>query len=195
MFEINAEDVKKIMAGEMIADTLRKYKYVTRGLTDLEVSADYTFQKAYCELYNLGDDYSEEFKTKFFFLLEELKHKSDISFRDAFEKLQALENRNEMTASSILVHSINPRLAIWDEKAAKDFFGIEVPTDDDSVERCCKRYEDFSDRLYLYTNSPDGAFLVRSFNQRFPNAEVPDVIKVAFLLWLLEGMKQERNNQ
>ena len=43
MFEIKSEDVKKIMAGDMIADTLRKYKYDTGALFNQEVSADYTF--------------------------------------------------------------------------------------------------------------------------------------------------------
>ena len=190
MFEIRPEDVKKVMAGEEIADALRKYKYVIGALFNQVIAADYTFQKAYCELYNLGDEYSEKFKTKFFFVLEELKHKSDTSFRDAFEMLHSFEDRNEMTVTSILVHSINPRFAIWDDKAAGDFFGMEVPKEDDSVERCCRRYEDFSDRFYFYANSPEGTLLVKAFNERFPNAEIPDVIKVAFLLWQLEGMQK-----
>ena len=63
MFEIRPEDVKKVMAGEEIADALRKYKYVTGALFNQVIAADYTFQKAYCELYNLGDEYSEKFKT------------------------------------------------------------------------------------------------------------------------------------
>ncbi len=188
MFEFTTEDVKKAMASDMIADALRRYKFVTGALFNQEVSADYTFQKSYCDLYNFGDQYSENFKTKFFFALEELKDKSDISFRDAFEKLKMIENKNEMAASSIMVHTINPRFAIWDDTAARDFFGMEVPAADDSVERCCRRYEDFSDQFDTYANSPDGTCLIKAFNERFPNADVPDVSKVAFLLWVLEAM-------
>ena len=191
MFEIKSEDVKKIMAGDMIADTLRKYKYVTGALFNQEVSADYTFQKAYCELYNLDNRYSERFKTKFFYVLEEMKNMSNISFKEALEKLQEFENQNEMAASSILVHTINPRFAIWDDKAAGDFFGMEIPAADDSVERCCKRYEDFSDRYYAYANSAEGSQLVKAFNERFPDADIPDVIKVGFLLWQLESLGRE----
>lgn len=191
MFEIRSEDVKKVMAGDMIADALRKYKYVTGALFNQEVSADYTFQKAYCELYNLGDGYSEKFKTKFFYILEEMKNMSNISFREAFEKLQSFEDRNEMAASSILVHTINPRFAIWDDKAAVDFFGMEIPEADDSVERCCRRYEDFSDRYYAYANSAEGAQLVKAFDGRFPDADIPDVIKVGFLLWQLEAIERD----
>ena len=125
MFKFNPEDVKNVMAGSMISDALRNYKYVTGALFHQEISADYTFQKAYCELYNLGDDYPEEFKTKFFRLLENMKKKSDISFRDAFEELLSFGGKNEMAVSSILVHTINPRFAIWDDKAAVDFFDME----------------------------------------------------------------------
>ena len=188
--EIRPEDIKKIVASDQIADALRKYKYVIGALYHQEVSADYTFQKAYCDLYNLGDNYSEEFKTKFFFTLEELKKKSDISFRDAFEILQSFEDRNEMTAASILVHTINPRFAIWDDHAAKDFFGMELTKEDDSVERCCRRYEDFSDNFYAYVNAPVGAVLVKAFDERFPNADIPNVIKVAFMLWQFESLKK-----
>ena len=188
MFQIKTEDVKTVMAGDMIADALRNYKYVTGALFHQEISADYTFQKAYCELYNLGDDYPEEFKTKFFRLLENMKKKSDISFRDAFEELLSFGGKNEMAVSSILVHTINPRFAIWDDKAAVNFFDMETPAADASVERCCKLYEDFSDNFYAYANSMEGAQLVKAFDERFPSADVPDVIKVAFLLWQLQSM-------
>ena len=190
MFQIQAEDVKKVMAGNMIAEALRNYKFVTDTLFHQEIDGDYTYQKAYCELYDLGDNYSEDFKTKFFAALEEMKKKSDISFRDAFERLLAIDNKHEMTASSILVHTINPRFAIWDDMAAREFFEMDVPQDGDSVERCCKLYEDFSDNFYQYANSVQGAMLIKAFNERFPNAEIPDLIKVGFLLWQLQCMAQ-----
>jgi hypothetical protein len=190
MFQIKTEDVKTVMAGDMIAEALRNYKFVTETLFVQDISADYTYQKAYCDLYGVDNSYSEEFRSKFFVALEEMKKISGISFRDAFEKLMAIGGKYEMTAASILVHTINPRFAIWDDKAAKDFFGMDTPKAGDSVERCCKLYEDFSDKFYQYTNSVEGAILVKAFNERFPNAEVPDVVKVGFLLWQLESMQR-----
>jgi hypothetical protein len=88
------------------------------------------------------------------------------------------------------VHTINPRFAIWDDTAAREFFEMDVPQDGDSVERCCKLYEDFSDNFYQYANSVQGAMLIKAFNERFPNAEIPDLIKVGFLLWQLQCMAQ-----
>ena len=46
MFQIKAEDVKTVMAGDMIAKALRNYKFVTETLFMQDISADYTYQKA-----------------------------------------------------------------------------------------------------------------------------------------------------
>ena len=123
---IDIARVKEIVAGDEIADMLRKYKFVTGALFNTDVSDDYTFQDAYCDLYWLNDGYSEKFITKFFYLLEEMKRMSNIFFREAFEKLREVSNENVMTAASILVHTINPRFAIWDEKLAREFFKLDM---------------------------------------------------------------------
>ena len=185
---IEVSNVKEIVASDKIADMLRKYKFVTGALFNTDASDDYTFQDAYCDLYRLNDGYSEKFMTQFFYLLEEMKRMSNISFREAFEKLMEVENGNVMTAASILVHTIDPRFAIWDEKLAKEFFKLEIPEKGDSVERFCKRYEDFSDMFYAYTNSPDGEKMVKAFDERFPSAEIPDVIKVGFIICRMEDL-------
>ena len=124
---IEVSNVKEIVAGDKIADMLRKYKFVTGALYNTDASDDYTYQDAYCDLYRLNDGYSEKFITQFFYLLEEMKRMSNIFFREAFEKLLEVENGNVMTAASILVHTINPRFAIWDEKLAKEFFKLDIP--------------------------------------------------------------------
>ena len=185
---IDIANVKGIVAGDEIADMLRKYKFVTGALFNTDVSDDYTFHDAYCDLYRLNVGYSEKFITQFFYLLEEMKRMSNIFFSDAFEKLSEVSDENAMTAASILVHTINPRFAIWDDKLAKEFFKLEIPQEGDSAERFCKRYEDFSDMFYAYTNSPDGEKMVKAFDERFPSAEIPDVIKVGFIIFRMEDL-------
>ena len=186
---IDIANVKGIVASDAIADMLRKYKFVTGALFSTDASDDYTFQDAYCDLYRLNDGYSEKFRTQFFYLLEEMKRMSNISFREAFERLREVSNENVMPAASILVHTINPRFAIWDEKLAKEFFKLEIPQDGNPVERFCRRYEDFSDMFYAYTNSPDGEKMVKAFDERFPSAEIPDVIKVGFIICHMEDLE------
>ena len=58
---IDIANVKEIAASDAIADMLRKYKFVTGALFNTDVSDDYTFQDAYCDLYRLNDGYSEKF--------------------------------------------------------------------------------------------------------------------------------------
>lgn len=186
---IEIKNVKEIVETPEIANALRRYKYVTGALFDAEVDADYTFQKSYCDLYGLVDNFSEDFKTQFFFVLEKMKRESNISFGEALEKLHAIENKNEMTASSILVHTINPRFPVYDPKTAKELFDLEAPEEGASFERCCKRYDDFSNAFYVYANSPEGDALVRAFDAKFPNAEIPDVIKIGFITWQVVYMK------
>ena len=76
-----------------------------------------------------------------------------------------------------------------DLKEAKEYFHIEIPVAGDPVERFCRRYDDFSDKFSAYTNSTEGGALVKDFDERFPNAEVPDVIKVGFVIWQLESRR------
>ena len=32
-------------------------------------------------------------------------------------------------------------------------------------------------------NSPEGMMMVHAFDSRFPNAEIPNLIKVGFIIW------------
>ena len=109
---IEVSNVKEIVASDKIADMLRKYKFVTGALFNTDASDDYTFQDAYCDLYRLNDGYSEKFMTQFFNLLEEMKRMSNISFREAFEKLLEVENGNVMTAASSFLNLRFRRKAI-----------------------------------------------------------------------------------
>ena len=69
------------------------------------------------------------------------------------------------------------------DQLAEDFFDINAPEKDASVERCCRIYEDFIDAFYAYANSPEGMMMVHAFDSRFPNAEIPNLIKVGFIIW------------
>ena len=54
---IDIANVKGIVAGDEIADMLRKYKFVTGALFNTDVSDDYTCHDADCDLYRLNDGY------------------------------------------------------------------------------------------------------------------------------------------
>ena len=43
--------------------------------------------------------------------------------------------------------------------------------------------------FYAYTNSPDGEKMIKAFDERFPSAEIPDVIKVGFIICRMEDLE------
>lgn len=181
---IELSRVKRIVDQPETADRLRKYKYIMGAVFSTEVSADYTFQEAYCEFYPVREYYSKEFLNKFFFLMEKIKKENDPEFRIALETLADPNSRNLMTAASLLLHSVNPRFPVWDKMAAKEFFDMEEPEgEEDLFEKYCKQYERFSDAFYVYRNSPEGNAIVRIFDEKFPNAEISDVVKLDLIAW------------
>lgn len=176
--------VKDILEMPMTAEVLRRYKYVFGTLYNTDVSDDYTFQTAFCDFFRPIQGFSEKFKTKFFRYLEDMKDMDSVSFRDALEKLYEIENKHEMAAASILVNCVNPRNPAWNKIIASAYFGMDEPSQEEaSLEKCSKLYEDFSDQLYVYMNSPEGSTLIKAFDLKFPNAEISNVSKVAIILW------------
>lgn len=181
---IELSRAKRIIDTSDTADRLRKYKYIMGAVFSTEVSADYTFQEAYCDFYPVREYYSEEFLNKFFLLMEKTKKENDPEFRNVLEALAEPDSRNLMTAASLLLHSVNPRLPVWDKKVAKVFFDMEEPEDSENLfEKYCKQYERYSDAFYVYRNSPEGNTIVRTFDEKFPNAEISDVVKLDIIMW------------
>ena len=88
---------KEIVERPETADRLRKCKDVMGTLYATDASDDYTFQNAYREFYDLEKTYSENFKTKFFYILEEMKDADSLSFRDALERLYEIETADELS--------------------------------------------------------------------------------------------------
>ena len=181
---IEVARVKAILEMPMTAEVLRRYKYVFGTLYNTDASDDYTFQTAFCEFFRPIQSFSEAFRTKFFRYLEDMKGMDNVSFRDALEKLYGIENKYEMAAASILINCVNPRHPAWNKIIVEGYFDMGEPAAEEaSLEKCSRLYEDFSDKLYAYMNSPEGASLIKAFDAKFPNAEISDVSKVAIILW------------
>lgn len=181
---IDLARVKEILEMPMTTEVLRKYKYVFGTLYNTDASDDYTFQTAFCDFFRPIRSFSEEFRTKFFRYLEDMKKSDSISFRDALEQLYGIENKYEMAAASILINCVNPRYPAWNKLIVTSYFDMDEPgAEEASLEKCSKLYEDFSDKLYVYMNSPEGSSLIKAFDAKFPNAEISDVSKVAIILW------------
>lgn len=112
-----------------------------------------------------------------------MKDEDNAAFSDAFEQLKEINGACDMKLASELVHTINPRLPIWDRGVAKEYFGIDRPEDEGtSVHRFAKIYEDYSNAYYAYMNSPEGSALVNAFDDKFPDADITDAKKIDFII-------------
>ncbi len=176
--------IEEIVEMPETLEKLQKYKYIMGAVYTTEVSADYTFQKAYCDFYLMRDFYSEEFLIDYFALMEELKGASSTEFRDAFARLMEVGKTDLMRAASLLVHTVSPRFPIWDKNVAELFFEMDDPEGGEVLkEKCCRVYEDFQQQFYAYLNSPEGDIIVQVFDDKFPSAEISDVVKLDLLIW------------
>lgn len=181
---IEKSQVKEIVEMPEILDKLRKYKYIMGAVYNTEVAADYTFQEAYNEFYYMRKYYTEEFLNEFFALMEELKEASSTEFRDAFARLMEVGKTDLMRAASLLVHTVSPRFPIWDKNVAKLFFEMDDPEGGEVLkEKCCRVYEDYQQQFYAYLNSPEGDIIVEAFEDKFPSAEISDVVKLDLVVW------------
>ena len=181
---ISISDAKAIVEKPETAEGLKKYKYIMDTLNKTDVSTNEEFQAVFCDFYQLRKFYSERFRTRFFCVLEEMKSWSDVSFRDAFEKLREIEGSNEMSFTSKLAHTVDPSFPIWDKIVTQDHFGMKKPyAGKNPVGKYCKRYDEYRSRFYQYLKSEEGAALIRVFDERFPEAGIEDVKKVDFILW------------
>ena len=77
---IELAKAKDILDMPMTAEVLRKYKYVFGTLYNTDASDDYTFQTAFCDFFRPIQSFPEDFKTKFFRYLEDMK-KMDLVLR------------------------------------------------------------------------------------------------------------------
>ncbi len=181
---IDVARAKEILEMPMTAEVLRRYKYVFGTLYNTDASDDYTFQTAFCDFFRPIQNYPEEFKIKFFQYLEEEKEQSSLVFKDVLDKLYKIDNKYEMAAASILINCVNPRYPAWNKMIATAYFGMDEPSAEEaSLEKCSKLYEDFADKMYAYMNTVEGGLLIKAFDQKFPNAEISNVSKVAIILW------------
>ena len=182
---IETEKLTIILEKPEMAEGLRKYQKIMEAINLTDVSKDAAFQKMYRNFYRMNRFYSDEFAHAYFKIMEHLKSSPIISFEMALERVKHIKGSYEISFSSKLAHSIDPKLPIWDKIVTKDHFHLRAPSvSRNNRERaCCKRYDDYRKRFYAYLNSPEGQLLIEEFDAAFPDNGISNVKKVDFILW------------
>ena len=168
-----------------LAAGLEKYKYIMDRLQKTDVSNDEEFQRVFRDFYQMRRFYSDDFAKHYFILMEQLKTARDISFRMAIERIKHIQGSFEMSFSSKLVHTINPRHPIWDSIVTNRHFEIKAPyaSVKDRENACCQQYKMYEDQFYNYLSTVEAQTLIRMFDKRFPDNGISDVKKIDFILW------------
>ena len=176
---IDEQRALEILQKPELKTGLRAYMYLMGRLHRTDVSADREFQTVFRSFYSDG------FAAHYFRLLEQLKDVREMRFVMALERIKHIRNTYEMSFSSKMAHTIDPRFPIWDRIVTKQHFGISAPTAKrDREAACCKWYDAYRDQFSDYLASDEGKLLVRLFDAQYPDTGITDVKKLDFLLWL-----------
>ena len=182
---LTIEKTREILKKPALKSGLVKYQYLMDRLHRTDVSADAEFQRVYRDFYQMRRFYSDDFARRYFRLMEDLKDSFSMSFPMAMERIKHIQGTYEMSFSSKMAHTIAPQHPIWDSVVAAGHFKMRAPAAGckDREQKCCLRYQEFTDKFYRYMATEEGKTLLCLFDEAFPNSGISDVKKIDFILW------------
>lgn len=184
---ITKERVIEILNKPEVSKGIETYNTIMGRFNETDVTSDGEFQKVFRDFYQMRRFYNDDFARHYFSIMEQLKGHSEVSFKMAFERIKHINGSAEMSFSSKMIHTFNPKFPIWDSVVTTDHFGIIAPSasKDWSIREpaCVKRYELYMCAFYNYMKSDEGRMLIDCFDEQFPGADISDVKKIDFILW------------
>lgn len=186
---IEIAKAERIIKSNTISKAMEKYKCIMGQVYKIDVTQDTAFQKMFCDFYQLRRFYSDTFKTRYLDVLQKMKHKDNLSFKEVFECVMEIKNTREMSFSSKLIHTVDPKYPIWDSIVTEQHFKMKKPyVKDNVVEKFSERYDEYVEKFYKYMESSEGAEVIRLFDIEYPESGITNVKIIDFVLW------QDRNN-
>ena len=182
---IELEKARAIVKKQEIAIGLEKYKFFREQLFLTDVSKDKAYQKEFRKFYQMLRFYNDDFAQGFFYVLEQRKYDKDLSFQSVLNQLKEIQNTYEMSFSSKLLHTIQPKYPIWDSVVTQNHFRIRAPYSKckNKEQTCIDRYNDYIKEFYSYMYSTEGKAIISIFDQQYPESDIDNVKKVDFILW------------
>lgn len=171
------------IALEKIEVGLRKYIDIMDMLHKVDVSKDMGFQRRYNGFYKLRQRKPEFYKGYYEFM--ESNKKKDICFNETLRILYNEFGRIEISFSSKLVATINPRSPVWDEFVLKNL-NLKKPNYGSPETRINKAIEIYSKIQQWYSKfliTTEAKQWIELFDSRYPNTNITDVKKIDLILW------------
>ena len=117
-------------------------------------------------------------------ILEKNKRNQNLRFEEVLLSLQKT-GRIEASFTSKLLATINPHLPVWDKKVLfhlSDKLAISAYTGD-LVKDCVIKYNSMVNYYREFIKAEEGTAIIKSFQEKHPDAPITDLKKIDFVLW------------
>ena len=170
-------------------NTLSVYHWLQDNLHTRNVAIDQEYRKRYGHYYGMRF-VSNEYRERYFQMMEDLKNIPGVSFREISQQLYLVDQKHEFSFISKLLHTIDPSCPIYDSRVARVLGITRYPKND--FQKVLKRDEGILDKLrnvyhQLETDSRLTELLIQ-IDQRTPDKPISIEKKLDFILWALGGI-------
>ena len=170
-------------------NTLSVYHWLQDNLHTRNVAIDQEYRKRYGHYYGMRF-VSNEYRERYFQMMEDLKNIPGVSFREISQQLYLVDQKHEFSFISKLLHTIDPSCPIYDSRVARVLGITRYPKKD--FQKVLKRDEGILDKLrnvyhQLETDSRLTELLIQ-IDQRTPDKPMSIEKKLDFILWALGGI-------
>ena len=170
-------------------NTLSVYHWLQDNLHTRNVAIDQEYRKRYGHYYGMRF-VSNEYRERYFQMMEDLKNIPGVSFREISQQLYLVDQKHEFSFISKLLHTIDPSCPIYDSRVARVLGITRYPKND--FQKVLKRDEGILDKLrnvyhQLETDSRLTELLIQ-IDQRTPDKPMSIEKKLDFILWALGGI-------
>ncbi len=164
-----------------VEDGLNQYIALQNDLHEINVSTDRDYQKRFNSFYRVRRNAA--WQNHYYKLLQ--KHKSKgITFNDALRAMHKKTGMIEASFVSKLVATINPEYPVIDQFVLANA-GLKLPYSGarDRESKICGVYEELRRRIEAFLKTNNGKYLVRKFEDSYPDAKITAIKMVDLVLW------------
>ena len=171
--------------------SLEKYKKIQADVSRVDVSSDRDFQTLFDGFYRVRR--SEKWRNDYFALFEKAKGIKDISFQEIFDEVCNINQHIEVSFSSKMLATLNPKKPIWDRNVLS-IVGIKQPSTGkkDRKTEALKKYEELCGWYDRFLKTDEAKKWIRIWDKELPDYKhFSRQKKIDFILWRMYDIKRE----
>ncbi len=181
-------------------ESVEAYQYLKMEFDKTDVSENYFFQFVFRSFYGLDSaGLKDDFKKKYFKLLQENKGNPSPDFRSIIKQLYEIKNIKEkeslqVSFTSKLIHTLQHNFPIYDSKVARLMKFPYLPSSLYIEDRISGYLEQITElkKLYACIKKHIGENLFTEFDNKFKTV-ISDEKKIDFILWSAGKLKNKLN--